>query len=340
MDLSLNEDQQLIQDTFRAFFEQESSLELVRESEPLGFSEPLWERLAPTGAAGMGVSEPRGGGGAGLLEMALVAEELGRALAPVPLVEAMVAARLLERAAAPQLERFLEPHTIPTLALRPLDVAPAQLIPAGAVATHLLGLDADALVLVERPGKTPGLRNHGAAPVARWELGAGERVVLAKGDEARALFERAHDEWKCMTAAALVGLGREALRIGAEYARGRLQFGAPIGSYQGIAHPLADRATEVDGAGLLVHEAVWAFDEEPERAAALASMAFAYAAETASRTATFSLHVHGGYGFSMEYDIQLYMRRAKAWALIWDDPRAELQRVADRLWGAAGGEGR
>ena len=100
MDLSLNDDQQLIRDTFRVFFEQESSLELVREAEPLGFSEILWGRLAQTGAVEMGVSEGRGGGGAGLLEMALVAEEAGRALAPVPLVEAMVAIRLLERAGA------------------------------------------------------------------------------------------------------------------------------------------------------------------------------------------------------------------------------------------------
>ncbi|HXZ85549.1 MAG TPA: acyl-CoA dehydrogenase family protein, partial [Myxococcota bacterium] len=146
-------------------------------------------------------------------------------------------------------------------------------------------------------------------------------------------FARAHDEWKLMTAAALVGLAREALRIAADYAKGRVQFGQPIGSYQGIAHPLADRATEVDGAGLLVHEAIWAREAEPARAPALASMAFAFAAETASRTGSFGLHTHGGYGFSLEYDAQLYLRRAKGWALVWDDPRAELQRVADRLWG-------
>ena len=62
-------------------------------------------------------------------------------------------------------------------------------------------------------------------------------------------------------------------------------------------------------------------------------MAFAFAAETASRTASFGLHTHGGYGFTLEYDVQLYLRRAKGWALVWDDPRAELLRVADRLWG-------
>jgi alkylation response protein AidB-like acyl-CoA dehydrogenase len=154
-----------------------------------------------------------------------------------------------------------------------------------------------------------------------------------RGPAARALFEQIHDEWKLLTAAALVGLAGEALRIAAEYAKGRVQFGAPIGSYQGIAHPLADRATELDGARLLVQEAIWARDAEPRRAPALASMAFVFAAETASRTASFGLHTHGGYGFTLEYDAQLYLRRAKGWALVWDDPRAELQRVADRLWG-------
>jgi alkylation response protein AidB-like acyl-CoA dehydrogenase len=157
--------------------------------------------------------------------------------------------------------------------------------------------------------------------------------VLARGAVAREAFECAREEWKLLTAAALVGLAHEALRIGADYARSRVQFGAPIGSYQGLAHPMADCATAVDGAQLLVWEAIWATDQGLADAAALRSMAFAFAAETASRTTALSLHVHGGYGFSVEYDIQLYFRRAKAWALVWDDPRRELLRVADRLWG-------
>jgi alkylation response protein AidB-like acyl-CoA dehydrogenase len=335
MDLALTDDQELIRDTFRGFCAQESSIEAVRAAEPLGFSPELWKKLGPTGAVGMGVPEADGGGGAGLLEMALVAEELGRALAPVPFAEAAVAARALAAAGAKAaLERVIDGSWLPTLLLHPVASAPAQLVPAGAVADLALGLDGDALVLVSRPQPGPAaVSNHASAPLARWPLAAARREVLVRGSGARELFERAHDEWKLATAAALVGLAREALRIAADYAKGRVQFGQPIGAYQGIAHPLADRATDCDAAGLLVHEAIWAREAEPARAPALASMAFAFAAETASRTASFGLHTHGGYGFTLEYDAQLFLRRAKGWALVWSDPRSELLRVADRLWG-------
>jgi alkylation response protein AidB-like acyl-CoA dehydrogenase len=352
MDLALSGDQELIRETFRAFFDQECSVELVRAAEPLGFSPELWKKLGPTGAVGMGVPESDGGGGAGLLEMALVAEELGRTLAPVPFVEASVAARALAAAAAnapaagakapsagakAALERVVDGSLLPTLVLRPLERAPEQLVPAGAVADLALALEGDALVALARPQPGPAaIRNHACAPLARWPLATARREILARGPAARALFEQALDEWKLVSAASLVGLAREALRIAAEYAKGRTQFGAPIGSYQGIAHPLADRATEVDGAGLLVYEAIWAREAEPARAPALASMAFVFAAETASRTASFGLHTHGGYGFTLEYDAQLYLRRAKGWTLVWDDPRAELLRTADRLWGEVG----
>jgi alkylation response protein AidB-like acyl-CoA dehydrogenase len=336
VDLALSDDQELIRDTFRSFFEQESNPEVVRAAEPGGFAPELWKRLVPTGAIGMGVPEASGGGGAGLLEMALVAEELGRRLAPVPFVEASVAARLLAGAGAKTaLERVLDGSWIATLALHPLPDSPAQLVPAGAIADVVLGMDGDALVAIPRPQPGPApVPNHACAPLARWPLASGSREVLVRGPAARALYAQAQEEWKLVTGAALVGLAREALRIAADYAKGRVQFGQPIGSYQGIAHPLADRATEVDGAGLLVHEAIWAREAEPARAPALASLAFAFAAETASRTAAFGLHTHGGYGFTLEYDIQLYLRRAKGWALIWSDPRAELQRAADHLWGA------
>ena len=160
--------------------------------------------------------------------------------------------------------------------------------------------------------------------------------MLASGADARALHERAVQEWKLLTAAALVGLSAEALDMGVEYAKGRVQFNVPIGSFQAVAHRLADAHTATEGARLLVYEAAWAADEGLAEAAALASMAFAFAAESAQRTSTWSLHFHGGYGFMLEYDIQLYFRRAKAWALAYDSTAREYQRVADLLYGPAG----
>jgi alkylation response protein AidB-like acyl-CoA dehydrogenase len=110
--------------------------------------------------------------------------------------------------------------------------------------------------------------------------------------------------------------------------------------YQAVAHPFADAVTALDGAQLLVHKACWAMDSAQDDAAALAAMAFVFAAETASQATTHSLHVHGGYGFMEEYDIQLYYRRAKAWATAFADPRRELLTVADRRFGPVTTEGR
>ncbi len=129
------------------------------------------------------------------------------------------------------------------------------------------------------------------------------------------------------------GLAGEVIEIGAAYARERLAFGVPIGSYQAVAHPLADALVATDGAQLLTWEACWAMTTGQPRAAALASMAFVFAADTAYAAAQHSLHLHGGYGFMAEYDVQLYYRRAKAWVTAFADPERELQVIGERLYG-------
>ena len=160
--------------------------------------------------------------------------------------------------------------------------------------------------------------------------------MLASGDAARALHEGALDEWRVLTAGALVGLAGAALELGVEYAKQRQQFGVPIGSFQALAHRLADVATAVEGAQLLAREAAWAADEGEADAVALARMAFLFAASAAQDTSAAALHVHGGYGFTLEYDVQLYLRRAKAWPLVLGDPRRGTLQLADALFGATG----
>ena len=151
------------------------------------------------------------------------------------------------------------------------------------------------------------------------------------------LHEHAVDEWRVLTAGALVGLAGAALELGVEYAKQRHQFGVPIGSFQALAHGLADAATAVDGARLLVREAAWAADEGESGATALARMAFLFAARSAQQATAVALHVHGGYGFTLEYDIQLYHRRAKAWPLLLGDPRRGALHLADALFGPVEG---
>src|SRR5262249_29415840 len=122
--------------------------------------------------------------------------------------------------------------------------------------------------------------------------------------------------WQLLTAALLVGIAARALEIGAAYARDREVFDRPVATFQTVAHRLADLATAVDGARLLVHEAAWSADEGRARAQALPTMAFCFSAEPAPAVAGDALHFHGGYGYTLEYDIQLYYRRAKACGLV------------------------
>jgi alkylation response protein AidB-like acyl-CoA dehydrogenase len=142
---------------------------------------------------------------------------------------------------------------------------------------------------------------------------------------------RAVTEWRLLAGFWLAGLARRALEIGSAYARDRVQFGVPIGGFQAIAHPLAECAIRVDGAELLCWEAAWAHAADPARFEMLAAMAFVWGAQTATRTTDVSLHTHGGYGFSTEYDIQLYFRRARALASIAGGAREGLQTVARRV---------
>jgi len=343
MDLSLSDEQEQLVETFRSFLAKESPPLLVREAEARGgFDRDLWNAVGALGGPGMGVDPAAGGAGAGLLDLELVAERFGAALAPVPVVEAWVSARLLAGAGAPGsalLERVLDdrPH-VSTLALHATRDGVARLVPGGAVATIVVGLDDGELVAVDDP--TPEVHpvhNLGGAPLADRSLRAGSRTVLARGTDALARHQRAVDEWRVLTAGALVGLAGAALELGVEYAKQRHQFGVPIGSFQALAHRLADVATAVDGAQLLAREAAWAADEGEPDAVALARMAFLFAARAAQDTTAAALHVHGGYGFTLEYDVQLYLRRAKAWPLALGDPRRGALELADALFGPVGG---
>jgi alkylation response protein AidB-like acyl-CoA dehydrogenase len=342
MQLGLSEEQELLQHTFAELFAAESRPDRVRAAEATGFDPALWKHLIETGAIGIRVPESCGGSGAGLHDAAILAEQAGRALASVPLVEAICAAGLLARTpgdtARALLAEVLDGSCVPALALREAERSAEQLVPGGAAADAVLALDGDALVLLRRPRGAAGepLVNIGPCALARWRVTAappgGDRVLLARGDAARDAWLTAREEWRLLTAAALVGLAQRALEIGADYAKSRIQFDRPIGSFQGVAHPLADSATAVSACQLLVSYAIWSIATAQPEASARICFAFAAAAESAATATARALHAHGGYGLSLEYDIQLYYRRAKAWALAGGDPRDELVRAAERLW--------
>jgi alkylation response protein AidB-like acyl-CoA dehydrogenase len=337
MDLSLSAEQASIEGLFVEFLEKECPATRVREAEPLGFDPALWRHFAQTGGCGMGLPEASGGSQARLLDAALVSQAIGRTLAPLPFVEHFVACRLLAGFDdAP--ESLADGTTIATLALRPVHGTRAALVPAGAVAHTVVAWVGRELVRTSGTPPMTGPRNAACLPLADRDVGPGapDRRVLADGPQARALYDRACHEWRALTAAALVGLAERAFELGLAYVKEREQFGRPIGSFQVLQHGLADLAVSLDGARLLARKAAWAFDEDAEAARRLAGMSFLFCLELAALTSSRALHYHGGVGASLEYDIQLYYRGARGWALVLDDPAREIDRLADAMYGEPG----
>ena len=306
----------------RSLFAAHSSLEVVRNAEPLGFDARLWERLRTFGIPSLAVPEDCGGGGAGMSALAVIAEEAGRVLAPVPVVEALVGARLLASLGHADPE-VLDGSVIATISLG------HRLVPAAAVASVVVAPHDGGCVIARWDAPLPSPRNLGSLPIAEVDLTDGDHHTTVN---ASCAYQRGVDEWRVLTAAWLAGLGESAVVMGAEYAKQRRQFGVLIGTFQAVQSQLADAATAVTGARLLAHIAAERLDADPQDRRGLAAASFAASARAAQLAAGVALHVHGGYGYTMEYDIQMFVRRARAVSLLAGDPLSHLDTVAERRW--------
>jgi alkylation response protein AidB-like acyl-CoA dehydrogenase len=343
-DFALSPEQEALRDAFRTALERTCPIERVEaadSAEPPGYDETVWRQLLDMRAVAMGVPEDAGGDGAGLCELVLVAEQQGLVLAPVPLIEAVVATRLLARCGGPTdwLAGAMEGNRLVTVALHAWHGGEPQLVPAGAIADGVLGLVGDDLVMLARDHAPPARSNHGSAPLGLWEPGedATDRWTLASGAGARRLFEQAVREWKLLTAAAMVGLAGAALRRGVEFATNRVAFGVPIASFQAVSHPLVDVAMAVTGVRRLVWKAAWYADNEPEEGRELIPMAYLTAVEAGMKAPTVGVHVQGGLGFTVESDMHLFFRRAKGWTLLTGDPARDLDAIAGIRYGDVAG---
>lgn len=333
MRLAFTTEQQLLIDTFTRFFAEHSSMKRVRECAPLGFDAKLWRELGNLGLFAMRLP---GEEGMGLLDTALVMMAAGRQLASGPLAEGILATRLLSQAVPddPLIERAASGSSVvlfcPTVA-----TAEPLIVPGGAIADHVIVFCNESLYLWEPASQRSSPANHADQPLARLASGIHGAVsgrLLLAGEAARALYEATLEEWKILTAATLVGLARQAIVLASDYARDRIQFGRPIGSFQGVSHPLADRLIDVEGAELLVYSSLAKMATGAQDAAAETSMAYWWAAQASNDAVQRALHSFGGYGLTNEYDIQLYHRRAKNLALVLGDPSTELLRAGSRAW--------
>jgi alkylation response protein AidB-like acyl-CoA dehydrogenase len=333
LDYSLSEDHLAIQEAYKQFFKTHCPIETVRAAQESGFDKSLWERLCAMGATTMALPESAGGDGATLVDLTLVAEEIGRSLAPVPWIDHVCASRLLSRLGAvdsdlvtgKQLAAFDPQHE---------SVSGTRLIPTGSIADRILvrggspeSPDIVALTFGTRPVKVD---NIGKLPMA-WvdPATADSSTVVASGAGALAEYQRALDEWRVLWAAALVGLVEETMTIAAEFAKNRYTLGVPISTLQAISHPLANIAITVAGGRNLTRRAAWFLDNEPDERPELAPSAFVFMAEEASKAATMAVQVQGGLGVSAEAAATAYLVRARGWALAGGDPGASAKYIAE-----------
>ncbi|WP_370332972.1 acyl-CoA dehydrogenase family protein [Mycolicibacterium hippocampi] len=328
LDYSLSEDHQALQAAYKDFFGTRCTIETVRAAEESGFDKNLWERLCAMGATTMALPESVGGDGATLVDLTLVAEEIGRSLAPVPWIDHVCAARLLSRLGA------VDPDVVNGKQLVGLDAqqgsgSGVRLIPSGSVADHVVVRDADDVVLLSFASRPARVDNIGKLPMA-WvdPAAADQRTVLASGTDAVAEYQRAIDEWRLLTGAALVGLVEETMTIAAEFAKTRYTLGVPISTLQGISHPLANIAITVQGGRNLARRAAWFLDNEPDERPELAPSVFVFMAEEAAKAATMAVHVQGGLGVSAEAAATAYLVRARGWAIAGGDPGAVATHIA------------
>ena len=370
MDLELSEEQQLIQDMTRSMLAEHCPVEVVRDAEddPKGFPDELWKQMSELGLLGVLIPEEHGGGAQTLLEAALIYEELGRAMAPSPhFVSAVMSAGVLLAAGSDDQKG----EWLPRIASGDAILSPAWLEPDrgyGPVGVQLsaraegddfvlsgvkrhvhFASSADRLIVLARSqqGVELFLVDPGAQGVELTQqlsqssdcqyrvdfqdvrVSAADRIG-APGSGWAIWNEVMHQGIVLLSAQAIGGAER-ALEETVEYAKTRKQFDKPLGAFQAIAHYLADCSTTVEGGRVLVYEAAWNH-AQGRSISRLAPMAKLFCCETYRETTRQCEQVWGGVGFTIEYDIQLYFRRAKQLQLTWwDTPYLEELVAADVL---------
>ncbi|NIB38932.1 acyl-CoA/acyl-ACP dehydrogenase [Pseudomaricurvus alkylphenolicus] len=337
------------------------------EDDALGYAKALWDQLSQSGLLGIAIDETHGGSKLPMLESAAIYEQFGYALAPVPhFVSSVVSALIIDGGDNTQLQNQLLPGVAAgDIILTPASLEPegdyepegiqtsATMTSSGyvlkGVKRHVFyASSADYLLVLARTGENKKdidiflvprdakgvqlIQEHSMASDCQYRIELNNVIVdtnsriNAEGDGWR-LWSHVLNEAIILDAASAVGLAERALEITVGYAKEREQFDKPIGAFQAIGHYLADCATAVEGARALVYEAAWAHASEKPYAA-LASMAKLFACNTARDVTAKAEQIHGGIGFTMEYDIQLFFRRAKQQQLNWWDSRYLEKQVA------------
>lgn len=272
----------------------------------------VWRALADLGVAGLLVPERLGGLGLDDIYLAALMEEFGRVAPPLPVLETICAAPVIAEARPEYAERLVSGDI--RIAWAP---GRRRLVPWGAQASLILlgGSPASRqLWLLDEPLDSDGTATvDRARPVVRCPGHVEQRAVTLAPSSAT--VDRLWLRGVLGSAAQLVGLARRMIEMTVGYVSGRTQFGVPVGSFQAVKHALADAHVAVEFARPAVLAAAWSLthEEDPSSVARDVSMAKILAGRAAVRTARTAIQCHGGMGYTTEYDLHLFAKRA--WAL-------------------------
>jgi alkylation response protein AidB-like acyl-CoA dehydrogenase len=375
MDISLSEEQELLQGSARDFLQQECPIRLVRamEDDEQGYDLSLWKQMADLGWLGLVLPEEHGGAGGTMMDLAVLLEEFGRALVPGPFIPTVVQTGLpLVWAGSDQQRRDYLPRLIqgerigtmawhePSATSAPWGIetmATAQgedyllngtklCVPYAHVADYLLTVartakgatPADGITLFLVDAKSPGvtitklgtIADDHQCEVLLQDVQVSRRQVLGEVGKGWPLVEQIRRYGAVAKCAEMVGIAQQAFEISLNYAKTRVQFGRPIGSFQVIKHKLANMVIDVDGSRYVTYRAAWLLSEGLPAAQEVA-VAKAWTNEACRRVVREAQQVHGGIGYTKEYDLQLYTRRAKAAEIAFDGSDTHREAVATSL---------
>jgi alkylation response protein AidB-like acyl-CoA dehydrogenase len=364
MNFDFSEDQKLLQQTARDFLEEHSPLSLCREvleSDQLYASE-LWKNAAEMGWQGAVIPEEYGGAGFGHLELAMIAQEVGRALAPIPFSSSVYLATeaILKAGSDEQKQRYLprlaSGESIGTLALvekpgqngtesiearfedgklsgvkvpvadgEAADVAVVAAKSAQGVSLVLAELGAGG---VKRESMT-GFDPSRSLACLRFE-GAPAELLGEEGKGAE-LADHILDRAAVLMAFEQLGGAERAFELTVEFTQGRYAFGRPISSFQALKHRMADMWVEIQLARSNAYYGAWALSNEAEELAVAAAAARIAACKAYELQTMEMIQLYGGVGFTWEYDCHLFYRRAKLLAVILGSPASWKDKLVSRV---------
>jgi len=341
------------------------------EDNPTGYPLSLWTQLGELDLIGLLLPPEHGGSGMTLVEGVALYQEFGRALVPIPhFVSAVLSGGVLARSASETLKtQWLDGLASGEAIFTPAWLEPengysprgieARAEPHGEGGFRLSGTKrhvafaaaADRLVVLARTGDAAEAIDLFLVDPTAVGVTLRQQFTIASDTQYEVTFDNvalsgqdrigaAGTGWATwqdvlepalvLLAAQAVGGARYALEITNQYAKDRQQFDKPLGAFQALAHNLADAATNLDGAEQLVHEAAWA-GASGRSLRSLAPMAKLFACRTFRDITAMAQQIFGGVGFTLDFDIQLYFRRAKQQQVMWSNDRSLEDAVAAAL---------